>query len=349
MRMSEIAKLADVSVATVSRAFRSPERVRPQIRTRIMEIAEQHNYVYNAAAADLSKPYAQLIGVLIPTASKSVFADTLIAIQEKTQENYFSLIIGNTRYDQDLEKELVRNFQERRVAGIIFTGFTFGQEKLIRQLMDQQIACVTIWEKLEASDLNYVGFDNLKAAFAATDYLVKLGHRRIGLIVGPYEKVGRVKKRFLGYQSALRENGIDFDSSLVVATEPDLMEGRQAMQRLLSLPQRPTAVFAASDRLAIGGLLAIKQAGLTVPEDVSLVGFDDVEFAAYCDPPLTTVRVPAREMGHLAVRVLLDTIRGSSVAASQYCLDTDLIIRQSCSTPNRLSPPAAATGKTEGR
>ena len=344
MKMSEIAELAEVSVATVSRAFRSPEMVRPQIRTRIMEIAKQHNYVYNAAAADLSKPHTRLIGVLIPTANKSVFADTLIAIQEKTQEKFFSLIVGNTRYDQTLEKELVRNFQERRVAGIIFTGFTFGQEKLIRRLMDQRISCVTIWEKLEDSDLNYVGFDNLKAAFSATDYLIKLGHRRIGLIIGPYRKVGRVKKRFLGYQKALQANGIDFDRSLVIATEPDLMEGRQAMRQLLSLPYRPTAVFAASDRLAIGGLLAIKQAGLTVPRDVSLVGFDDVEFAAYCDPPLTTVRVPAREMGHLAVRVLLGNIEEPSDGARQYCLDTDLIIRESCSTPNRLSTPVASNG-----
>jgi DNA-binding LacI/PurR family transcriptional regulator len=309
-----------------------------------MEIARQHNYVYNAAAADLSKPHARLIGVLIPTANKSVFAETLIAIQEKTQENVFSLIIGNTRYDQALEKELVQNFQERRVAGIIFTGFTFGQEKLIRQLMDQGISCVTIWEKLEDSDLNYVGFDNLKAACSATDYLVKLGHRRIGLIVGPYKKVGRVNKRLLGYQKALKENDIDFDPTLVVATEPDLMEGRQAMRQLLSLQNRPTAVFAASDRLAIGGLLAIKQAGLTVPQDMSLVGFDDVEFAAYCDPPLTTIRVPAREMGYLAVRELLNCIKSPAGAARQYCLDTDLVIRDSCSTPSRSSTPVEPNG-----
>lgn len=201
--------------------------------------------------------------------------------------------------------------------------------------MDQGISCVTIWEKLEESDLNFVGFDNLKAAYSATDYLIKLGHRRIGLIVGPYKKVGRVKKRFLGYQKALKESDIKFDPALVIATEPDLMEGRQAMRQILSLKDPPTAVFAASDRLAIGGLLEIKHAGLSVPQDVSLVGFDDVEFAAYCDPPLTTVRVPAKEMGYLAVKTLVQCIESPAEAARQYCLDTDLIIRDSCSTPNQ--------------
>lgn len=285
--------------------------------------------------------------MILATANKSVFAETLIAIQEKTQENDFTLIIGNTRYNRALEKELVQNFQERRVAGIIFTGFTFGQEKLIRQLTDQGISCVTTWEKLEDSDLNFVGFDNLKAAYSATDYLIKLGHRCIGLIVGPYKKVGRVKKRLLGYQKALKDNNIDFDPTLVVATEPDLMEGRQAMRQLLALQDRPTAVFAASDRLAIGGLLEIKQAGLTVPQDVSLVGFDDVEFAAYCDPPLTTIRVPAKEMGYLAVRELLNCIKRPAGAARQYCLDTDLIIRDSCARPGRSSTPAESKGEAD--
>jgi DNA-binding LacI/PurR family transcriptional regulator len=196
MKMSEIAKLAEISVATVSRALRSPGLAGPQIRTRIMEIVKQHNYVYNAAAADLSKPHTRLIGVLIPAANKSVFADTLIAVQKKTQEKFFR-------------------------------------------------------------------------SLSAT---------------------------------------------------PDTIKP-----------------------------LAIKQAGLTVPRDMSPIGFDDVEFAAYCDPPLTTVPVPAREMGYLAVRELLGNIEGPGDGVRQYCLDTDLITRESCSTPHRLSIPATSSGYTGRR
>lgn len=338
MNMSQIAKLAGVSIATVSRTFRSPQKVRPEVREQILRICEQHNYVYNAAAGDLSRKKTNIIGVLVPTANKSVFGDTMMAIQDKAHELQFATITGTTRYDKAIEKDLLRQFQERRVAGIIFTGFTIGGEQLIRQLMRSKIACVIIWEKLEEADINYVGFDNFKAAYQATDHLAKLGHRRIGLIVGPYEKVGRVKKRFEGYKQALIDHAIPFDQSIVVSTEPDLLEGKQAMGQILSAPTPPTAVFAASDRLAIGGLAAIKEKGLRVPRDISLVGFDDVEFASYCDPPLTTVRVPAKEMGALAVKVLHELIVDGSAKVKQYCLDTDLIIRGSTAEPGPSTP-----------
>ena len=329
MKMSQIAKLAGVSIATVSRTFHSPEKVRPEVRDRILQICEKQNYIYNAAAGDLSRRRTDILGVLIPTANKSVFGETVMAIQEKAQELNFSTISGNTLYDKTIEKKLLQQFQERRAAGIILTGFTIGGEQFIRGLMEQNIACVVIWEKLEELDINYVGFDNFKAAYGATHHLISLGHQRIGLIVGPYEKVGRVKKRFEGYKQALEEHGLPFDPSIVLSTEPDLLEGKQAMQQLLCDPNPPTAVFAASDRLAIGGLVAIKEKGLRVPQDISVVGFDDLEFSAYCDPPLTTVRVPAKEMGILAVKVLHDAIMGGNGKVKQYCLDTDLIIRAS--------------------
>ncbi len=134
----------------------------------------------------------------------------------------------------------------------------------------------------------------------------------------------------MGYQKALADHNIPFDPSLVVSSEPDLEEGKQAMHQLLSLAHPPTAVFAASDRLAIGGLAAIKEKGLKVPQDISLVGFDDVEFAAFCDPPLTTVRVPAKKMGELAVNLISESIEKGKYQVKKYCLNTELILRNSC-------------------
>jgi LacI family transcriptional regulator, repressor for deo operon, udp, cdd, tsx, nupC, and nupG len=151
------------------------------------------------------------------------------------------------------------------------------------------------------------------------------------LIIDPYQKMGRLLKRFQGYQHTLEENGIEFDPALVIATEPGLLEGKEAMNQLLALPEPPTAVFAVSDYLATGALMAIKQAGLKVPENISLVGFGDVEFAAYSDPPLTTVSVPAYEIGRLAAKVLMEAIDQEASQPRQYCLDADLIIRNSCS------------------
>ncbi len=333
--MSQIAKLAGVSTATVSRAFHSPQLVRPEIRNRILKIAKANNYLYHAPAGDLSRRRSNIIGILIPTANKSVFGNTLMAIQEKAQENYFSIIIGNTLYDKNLEYRLVTQFQERRVAGVIFTGFVIGQERLIRSLMDNDVPCVIIWEKLEDPDISFVGFDNFKAAYVATDYLIRLRHRQIGLIIGPYDKVGRVQKRFLGYKAALQDHGLRFDPSLLIsAAEPDLAEGRRAMKNLLIQKKKPTAVFAASDRLAIGAYTAVKEAGFTIPGDISVIGFDDIDVAAFCDPPLTTIRVPAREIGTLAVELLLDAIAKGTNRVRQYSLDTELVIRSSCAENN---------------
>jgi DNA-binding LacI/PurR family transcriptional regulator len=154
--------------------------------------------------------------------------------------------------------------------------------------------------------------------------------------MGPFQKAERVKKRFNGYKAALEQYGIPFDSELVIEKEPTLVDGKEAMARLLSLPERPTAVFAASDTLAMGALPAIKERGLRVPDDISLAGFDDTDFAAYCDPPLTTVRVLALEMGQLSVRVLLEMIDKGPNHVCQYCLDTNLIIRDSCAPPKSI-------------
>ncbi|OGO39480.1 MAG: hypothetical protein A2147_07710 [Chloroflexi bacterium RBG_16_57_8] len=200
--------------------------------------------------------------------------------------------------------------------------------------------CLIMWEKLDDDLISYVGFDNFRASFMMTEYLVSLNHRRIGLICGPFSKVGRVRARMDGYRAALAAHAIPFDPDLVVEKEPTLVDGREAMRRLLAMPENPTAVFAASDILAIGALAGVKDKGMRVPEHVSLAGFDDIDFAAYCSPPLTTVRVPSREIGQLAVKVLIEMMKDGPIPARQYCLDTDLVVRSSC------APLAPQSGKS---
>jgi DNA-binding LacI/PurR family transcriptional regulator len=150
------------------------------------------------------------------------------------------------------------------------------------------------------------------------------------LILGPYTRIGRARRRLEGYRSALERNGLIFDPNLVLERMPTLKEGKEAMAELLSLPDRPSAVFAASDMLALGAMAAVKEAGLRIPQDVSVAGFDDIDFAAYCDPPLTTVRVPAREMGEAAVSMLVDMIEGRCKDPQRVTLPTEVVIRESC-------------------
>ncbi|MFZ7128082.1 MAG: LacI family DNA-binding transcriptional regulator [Desulfobacterales bacterium] len=333
LTMQEIARLAGVSLATVSRAVHNPELLRPHTRQRILQVMAEHNYVYNAAAGDLSRQRSTVIGVTVPTNRNPIFAASTFAIEEQAQEMGYSILLANTQYSPEVESQLLQGFLERRVAGIILTGFSIDRKAQVQDLVDAGIHCLVIWEQLKDSGLSYVGFDNHGAARAMTAHLAGLGHRRIGLIIGPYSKLGRVQKRLDGYRSALREAGIGFDPELVLENAPVLEDGKESMHHLMSLDDPPTAVFAASDILAIGALSAAKEMGLNVPADVSIAGFDDNDFAAYCDPPLTTVRVPSHEIGRLAARHLIETIESGAAQIRQYSLRTDLIVRGSCAPP----------------
>jgi DNA-binding LacI/PurR family transcriptional regulator len=328
MTLQKVAELAGVSMATVSRAIHSPQKVKPDTRLRVLEVIRQQNYVYHATAGDLSRQRSSTIGMLVP--SSHVFTRTTAAVLQKAQENDLTVIVGYTHYDAIREQVLWRQFQERRPAGIICTGFTTENEKFLHRVQDVGIPCIVIWEKPQNPQFSYVGFDNYKAAFDMTAYLVSLGHRRIGLIIGPCSKVGRAKQRLLGFRDGLKAHGLRFDPDIVIEKEPILADGMEAMQRLMARPKPPTAVFAASDVLAIGALAAANRMGLRVPEDVSVAGFDDIEFAAFTLPALTTMRVPGHEIGETAVKLLLEMILEKKSRARQICLETDLVVRDSC-------------------
>ncbi len=328
--MLEISKLTGVSPATVSRALHSPHLVRKDTRERITRAMETSDYVYNATAGDLSRKRSSMIGVIIPTTKSLVFSTSLLAIQEAAQENNFSIMAGSSKYDSETESALISQFMERRLAGIILTGFVKGQQALIKRLVQNGMPCVVIWEKLEDPELSHVGFDNFKATYAVTEYLISLRHRRIGLIIGPYSKVNRVRRRLEGFLAALNDHDIPHQPQMIIEKEPTLVDGKEAMARLMSMPERPTAVLAASDTLAMGAMAAARDMDLGIPEEVSIAGFDDIDIAAYCNPPLTTVRVPAYEIGRLAVKVVLDMAKTGDLRAQHYCLDTSLIIRKSC-------------------
>ena len=329
--MEEISRLAGVSLATVSRSIHSPHLVKNETREKINRVMTNADYIYNATAGDLSRKRSSILGVIIPTAKSQIFSTSLLAIQEMAQLNNYALITASSMYDSETESNLIQQYMERQVAGIILTGFVIGQKDLVKELAGRGMPCVIIWDKLDDPELSYVGFDNFKATYEASRYLIELRHRRIGLIVGPYTKVERVRKRLEGFKAALQDHGLAFNPEMVIEKEPTLIDGKEAMDKLMSLPDRPTAVLAASDTLAVGAMAAARDLGLGIPEDVSIVGFDDIDVAAYCNPPLTTVRVPAYEIGKIAVEIILNMTRNfNEYRVQQFCLDTNLVIRSSC-------------------
>jgi len=308
----------------------NPEKVLLETRKKVLRAIEDYQYVYNSSAADLSRNKTKVIGVLIPDAQIPMFGSALVAIQDCLQKKNYSIMVGNTRYDNKIERKLLKQFQQRNVAGIIKTGSDSTQSSIEESIKQWGIPCVIIFEKLENPDISFVGFDNYKAAFSATKYLIDLGHKRIGLIVGPYTKQTRVRRRFDGYKAALEEYEIEFSPTLVIETNTSLIEGKNALSRLLSLPDPPTALFAAADHLAIGALRGAIELGFSVPEDLSIIGYSDIDVAAFCNPPLTTVRVPTYECARKATEVLIDQIENDTDKVFSYCMETDLIIRDSC-------------------
>ena len=328
--IKDVARISNVSRTTVSRVINKSSLVKESTMKAVYEAMEKSGYVYNAVAGNLSRRKTSIIGLIIPTIKNSIFSLSTLGIQEYAHERGYTVLLGNSNYSKQDENHLLFLFMERRVDGLILTGR--GQDpSLIKNLQKKTIPFVITWQTFQSDeDLNFVGFDNFAAAYKMVEYLIGLQHRRIGLIVGRFSKTERALERWKGYEDCLSNHGIEYDPQLIIEKDYSFIEGKEGMQRLLSLHPPPTAVFCASDILAVGAMSSIREKGLSIPGDISIGGFDDNEYASFCVPALTTIRVPTYEMGKLAAQVLIDIVEGQRTYTSHYCLETDLIIRGSC-------------------
>ncbi len=324
----DVAYKARVSVATVSRVLNSPSCVRQETRKRVLRAISGCHYVYNALAGGLSARKTTTLGVIVPSITNPVFATVIRGIQDYAKENGYSILLGNTDYDEKNEIHLIRVFQEKRADGVILNG-PWRNAPIMPMLKKTELPFVVTWQTLRDKDVNFVAFDNFRGAYRIVEYLIGLGHRRIGMIAGKFSVSERARMRWKGYRKCLAQHEIPYDRQLVREKAYAFSDGKDAMERLFQLPDPPTAVFCGNDILAIGAIACAREKGLRVPQDVSVVGFDDMEISAYYDPPLTTVAVPAYEMGRLAVEILIENIRGEKKSPRQYILETKLMIRGS--------------------
>lgn len=296
---------------------------------------EDNYYVYDARAGELSskKNKVSAIGLITPTIRIPAFAELASAVQHKALERGYSVIFLDSQYHGEKETQLVDFLLRRRVSGMIVIGSS-DKKKLSKFLTNRNTPHLFVWETINDDSISYVGYDNFEAAYEVTEYLIKLKHQRIGIIIGPSLQVDRIQHRLDGYSAALKNHNIPYDPSLVVVRDNTSMEGKEASRALMSISNRPTAIFAATSSLvAIGALAKIKEMGISVPEEVSIVAFGDIDYAADCDPPITAVQVPNIQMGEMAIKCLIDMIKNEQMEVRQYRLDTDLIIRKSCGEP----------------
>jgi DNA-binding LacI/PurR family transcriptional regulator len=324
----DVARKALVSVATVSRVLNSPSQVRQATRNRVLKAMRECHYVYNALAGALSARKTSTLGVIVPTITNPVFATVTKGIQDYARHKGYSIILGNTDYGEGNELGLIHLFQEKRADGVILNGPWRGAP-IVPLMKKTNLPFVITWQTLQDKRVNFVAFDNFKSAYRIVEYLIGLGHRSIGMIAGKFSVSERAMMRWKGYRKCLADHDIPFDPRLVLEKGYTFSDGKEALARLLDSPARPTAVFCGNDILAIGAIVSAKEKGLRVPRDLSVVGFDDMEISAYYDPPLTTIAVPAYEMGQRAAKILIENIRGEIKVPQQCILETKLMIRGS--------------------
>lgn len=327
----DVAREAGVSPSTVSRVLNNGDHVRLDKRARVLTAMTRLGYVVNQQARSLAGGRSNVIGLLVHEVGVPYAGEIIRGIEEELVAAQYELMLYTTHRRKTKESTYVATLTRGMTDGLLLV-LPLNPQAYLETLHHQRFPYVVV---------DYQGFDdfspsviakNHQAAFAATSYLIGLGHQRIGFIAGNPDLSSAIQ-RLAGYRAALEAHALPFDPTLVANGEFLQEGGYRAANALLDLPKRPTAIFAANDMSAFGAMDAIRNRGLVIPDDISLMGFDDIPTAAVVRPALTTVRQPLVEMGRIATRMLLEIIGSPGHDLRRVELDTELIIRESCRPP----------------
>ncbi|WP_338699670.1 MULTISPECIES: LacI family DNA-binding transcriptional regulator [unclassified Bradyrhizobium] len=327
IRLTEVAKLAGVSPITASRFFRNPEALSLGKRARVESAAKELGYVPNLAARALASQRTEVIGVLIPSLTNNVFSDVLRGIYDALDGSRYSIQLANTRYSILQEERLLRLFLAQRPAGLIITGINqTADSRSIMETVDCPI--VQIMEVGPAPIDMMIGFSHFDAAKGAIAHLLAQGYRRIGFLGARMDP--RVQRRLDGYRAAMTEAGL-FDPQLIVTTAipTSVTLGGTLFADLLAKAPDVDAVFCVNDDLALGALFECKRRHVAVPEQMAIVGFNDLEFMASSEPTLSSVRTNRYEMGRTAAMMVIETLEGRRPAEPVVDLGFSVVERQS--------------------
>ena len=324
--IQDVAKLAGVSVATVSRVLNNSSSVTQDTKEIVMGAIKQLNYQPNLLGRNLRRMETRMILVLLPNISNPFYARVVKGIEDVGHKNGYGVMLCNTDSDKYREKKYLELLKNRLSDGVIFMEPELSREDMNE--LGKMFPVVQCSEYKEGAGVPYVSIDNRAAARIAVNHLISLGHRRIGLITCE-NNVLSTKLREDGYKLALQEGGIEFDPQLVGYGDYGFKSGLRAAKQLINSPDRPTALFVISDIMAIGAMSAIKQAGLRVPEDIAIMGFDNISYSTMCDPQLSTISQPKYDLGCTAMNLLLKIIKGSLKDNTNIILEHELKIRGS--------------------
>jgi DNA-binding LacI/PurR family transcriptional regulator len=328
--IKDIARVARVSHSTVSRALRGSPLVSTETTARIRKIAKDQGFTVSAVARGLVTRKTRTIGVVVTTIADPFVSEVVSGIEQTANDHGYSVYLADSYADPEREIRVVQSFAERRVEGIVVTASRVGTIYL-KILSELKVPIVLINNQRRGEFIHSVMIANVEASRQATQHLISLGHRRVAYL-GDQFGYQSDTERFSGCRRALEEAALPFLPELVVHGDGTPEGGLKAMHLLLSLPQSPTAVFCYNDMTALGALRCIREGGLRVPEDISVIGFDDLFFASYTQPPLTTVRQPRRRMGLLAMEILLK-LMSEQGSTDTIEVPAELILRESTAPP----------------
>lgn len=325
--MRDVAEHAGVSVTTVSHVINNTRPVSDALRQRVEAVMLDLGYQPNTLARSLRRGETHTIGVIVPDNSNPFFAEVARGIEDTSFDHGYSVILCNS--DRDLHKErlYINVLLEKQVDGILFVAAGMSADN-IQPLFERSLPLVVVDRQIPSLAVDSVLAANQHGGWLATQYLLELGHRRIGCIVGP-EDIASSGERVAGYHQALSDHNVPPDNQLIIRGDFRYESGYSAGNQLLSLDDPPTAIFACNDLMAVGVMAKALEIGLSVPGDLSVIGFDDIRPAIYANPPITTIKQPKYEMGVASTELLLARMRDNERAPQQQILDTSLVIRQS--------------------
>jgi LacI family transcriptional regulator, repressor for deo operon, udp, cdd, tsx, nupC, and nupG len=323
-----VAEHAGVSTATVSRTLSNPDIVVPETREKVRAAIKALGYAPNFSAKSLRQLRTSKIIMMVPDVSNPFFSEVLRRAEDTAEQEGYSVLLGDTRDDENREAQFADMLLRKEADGLIFLGHRIPPSlAAIVQAKGVQAPIVNGCDFSPDFGVSSVHIDNARAAQEAVALLQSMGHHRVGVIAGPIES-NITRARLAGTQRQAK-TGRRSTRLQISHAEYTIEAGARETERMLAEPDRPTAIFCFSDEMAVGALAACRAQGFGCPNDVSIIGFDDIRYARYLDPPLTTVRQPMMQIGQTAVRLLLSIVHGNATKTEQITLEHDLVVRGS--------------------
>ena len=326
--INQVAKMAGVSTATVSRALNKPDTVSEAVKKKIERIIKRIGYIPNAGARSLMLKRTGSIGVIVPTLDNAIFAQGLEEFQRQLSQSGYQMLVGSTNYDPEIENQQMRNLLLQGVEGIAMFGSSQKLE-LIRLLRTRKLPYIHIGTLDTPLNGYAAGFDNKKAIQLGVEYLVQVGHRNFGMIAGKTENNDRARDRVDGVVELLKRNRIFLKKESIIEVPYQIQDARIALKKLLQINPKISAVVCGNDVLAIGALLEAQSQGIKIPYQCSILGFDNLELSRHIQPSLSTIHIDAIGMWSKAAHHLMSQINGINRLPRKILADVSLVIRDS--------------------